>query len=66
MHVCIYNALMYLHTSKYAKVLQNTFKYYKYMKYIAWYSSISTSTMVTFKRYLSTSTSIEEHVIKCT
>ena len=36
MHVRIYNALMYLRTSKYVKVFQNTLKYYKYMKYIAW------------------------------
>ena len=28
---------------------KSTFKYYKYIKYIAWYLSISTSTMVKFK-----------------
>ena len=35
---------------------------HKRVKYIAWYLSISTNTMVTFKRYLSTSTSTQEHV----
>ena len=48
----------------YFKVLKSTLKYYKYIKYIAWYLSISTSTMVKFKRYLSTSTSTQEHVLK--
>ena len=41
---------MYLQWLKYLC----TSKYYKYIKYIAWYLSISTSTMATFKRYSST------------
>ena len=46
----------YLCTSMYFKVLKSTIKHYKYIKYISWYLSISTSTMVKFKRYSSTST----------
>ena len=42
----------------YFNVLQSTFKYCKYIKYIAWYLSVSTSIMVKFKRYLSTSTNV--------
>ena len=58
-------ALKYLRTSMYFKVLlstastlKSTFKYCKYIKYIAWYLSVSTSIMVKFKRYLSTSTNV--------
>ena len=61
-YVSIHNALKYLCTLMYFKVLESTFKYYKYIKYIAWYLNTSTSTMAKFKRYLNTST--QEHVLK--
>ena len=57
-------AYVYVCTPKDLKVLQCTYKYIKYLKYIADYLSVSTSTFLNIELNLSTSTA--KTVIKCT
>ena len=56
----------YICTSKDLKVLQCTYKYIKYLKYIADYLSVGTSTFLNIELNLSTSTSTAKTVLKCT
>ena len=50
----------------YFKGLKSTDKYIKYLKYIADYLSVSTSTFLNIELNLSTSTSTAKTVLKCT
>ena len=61
-----YIIYIYVCTSKDLKVLQCTYKYIKYLKYIADYLSVSTSTFLNIELNLSTSTSTARTVLKCT
>ena len=64
--VYIFFSAYYVCTSKDFKVLQCTYKYIKYFKYIADYLSVSTSTFLNIELNLSTSTSTAKTVLKCT
>ena len=64
--VYIFFSAYYVCTSKDLKVLQCTYKSFKYLKYNADYLSVSTSTFLNIELNLSTSTSTAKTVLKCT
>ena len=63
-----FSAYIYVCASKDLKVLHCTYKYIKYLNYIADYLSVSTSTFLNIELNLSTSTSTAKtvlSVLKC-